>query len=161
MKLFVSPGQVNAHGLCRVCGRHVQLRCLQNFDFFRFGFLDAHERGVTEFAAARPFVPHEVEGNERSPKKPTKPADYKRGEPEKALGEAAVRVEATYTQPAETHNPMEPHATIAVWDGPNLTLYDKTTMGDTQQSKDRFITEVYDEVKGLPPVVDGKRVPSP
>jgi glyoxylase-like metal-dependent hydrolase (beta-lactamase superfamily II) len=35
--------------------------------------------------------------------------------------------------------------------------YDKTTLGDTQQSKDRFITEVYDEVGGLPPVVDGKR----
>ena len=43
----------------------------------------------------------------------------------------------------------------------NLTApYDKTTLGDTQQSKDRFITEVYDEVKGLPPVVDGKRTPS-
>jgi glyoxylase-like metal-dependent hydrolase (beta-lactamase superfamily II) len=40
----------------------------------------------------------------------------------------------------------------------NLTApYDKTTLGDTQQSKDRFITEVYDEVAGLPPVVDGKR----
>ena len=26
-----------------------------------------------------------------------------------------------------------------------------------QQSKDRFITEVYDEVKDFPPVVDGKR----
>ena len=40
----------------------------------------------------------------------------------------------------------------------NLTApYDKTTLGDTQQSKDRFITEVYDEVGGLPPVVDGKR----
>ena len=43
----------------------------------------------------------------------------------------------------------------------NLTApYDKTTLGDTQQSKDRFITEVYDEVKGLPPVVDGKRTSS-
>ena len=41
----------------------------------------------------------------------------------------------------------------------NLTLpYDKTTQGDTQQSKDRFITEVYDEVSAFPPVVDGKRV---
>ena len=40
----------------------------------------------------------------------------------------------------------------------NLTApYDKTTQGDTQQSKDRFITEVYDEVRDLPPVVDGKR----
>ena len=35
--------------------------------------------------------------------------------------------------------------------------YDKTTQGDTQESKDRFITEVYDEVKDFPPVVDGKR----
>lgn len=35
--------------------------------------------------------------------------------------------------------------------------YDATTQGDTQQSKDRFITEVYDEVKDFPPVVDGKR----
>jgi cyclase len=40
----------------------------------------------------------------------------------------------------------------------NLTApYDKTTLGDTQQSKDRFITEVYDEVKNFPPIVDGKR----
>ena len=40
----------------------------------------------------------------------------------------------------------------------NLTApYDKTTKGDTQQSKDRFITEVFDEVKDFPPVVDGKR----
>ena len=40
----------------------------------------------------------------------------------------------------------------------NLTApYDKTTQGDTQQSKDRFITEAYDEVKDFPPLVDGKR----
>lgn len=35
--------------------------------------------------------------------------------------------------------------------------YDATTLGDTQQSKDRFITEVYDEAGGLPEIVDGKR----
>jgi cyclase len=40
----------------------------------------------------------------------------------------------------------------------NLTApYDKTIQGDTQQSKDRFITEAYDEVKDFPPVVEGKR----
>jgi cyclase len=40
----------------------------------------------------------------------------------------------------------------------NLTApYDRTTQGDTQQSKDRFITEVFDEVTDFPPVVDGKR----
>jgi len=40
----------------------------------------------------------------------------------------------------------------------NLTApYDKTTLGDTQQSKDRFITEIYDEIRDFPPVVNGKR----
>ena len=40
----------------------------------------------------------------------------------------------------------------------NLTApYDATTLGDTKQSKDRFITEVYDEVKDFPPVVSGQR----
>jgi cyclase len=40
----------------------------------------------------------------------------------------------------------------------NLTApYDATTMGDTRQSKERFITEVYDELKDFPPVVEGKR----
>jgi glyoxylase-like metal-dependent hydrolase (beta-lactamase superfamily II) len=40
----------------------------------------------------------------------------------------------------------------------NLTApYDTATQGDTQQSKDRFITEAYDEVKDFPPVVNGRR----
>lgn len=40
----------------------------------------------------------------------------------------------------------------------NLTApYDATTLGDTQQSKDRFITEVYDELKDFPPLVGGVR----
>jgi cyclase len=40
----------------------------------------------------------------------------------------------------------------------NLTApYDATTQGETKQSKDRFITEVYDEVKDFPPLVSGKR----
>jgi xanthine dehydrogenase YagR molybdenum-binding subunit len=48
------------------------------------------------------------------------------GDADKALAEAPVRVEQTYTTPMETHNPMEPHATIAAWDGERLTLYDST-----------------------------------
>lgn len=40
----------------------------------------------------------------------------------------------------------------------NLTApYDATTLGDTQQSKDRFISEVYEELKDFPPVENGVR----
>src|SRR5438445_1160078 len=47
----------------------------------------------------------------------------------KAIRDAAVKIERTYTMPDRHHNPMEPHATLAVWDGPGtLTLYDSTQM---------------------------------
>jgi len=35
--------------------------------------------------------------------------------------------------------------------------YDAATQGSTQQSSDRFITEVYEELKDFPPVVNGER----
>lgn len=35
--------------------------------------------------------------------------------------------------------------------------YSQSTQGDTQQSKDRFITAVFDEVRDFPPVVNGRR----
>ena len=31
-----------------------------------------------------------------------------------------------YTTPMEHHNPMEPHATVAQWEGDRLTLHDAT-----------------------------------
>lgn len=45
-----------------------------------------------------------------------------------AAGMAAgeVRVDAVYSTPMEHHNPMEPHATVAEWNGERLTLYDAT-----------------------------------
>ena len=39
--------------------------------------------------------------------------------------------------------------------------YDSTTQGDTERSRNRFIIEVYDEVPGLPPIVDGRRTMPP
>jgi xanthine dehydrogenase YagR molybdenum-binding subunit len=39
---------------------------------------------------------------------------------------ADVRVDAVYTTPMQTHNPMEPHATLAYWEGDKLTLHDAT-----------------------------------
>jgi hypothetical protein len=40
----------------------------------------------------------------------------------------------------------------------NLTApYDQNTLGGDEQSTNRFLTEVYDELGDFPPVVDGKR----
>src|SRR5919199_2301623 len=40
-----------------------------------------------------------------------------------ALASAAVRLDETYTTPVVHHNPMEPHATIAIWADEELTVY--------------------------------------
>jgi xanthine dehydrogenase YagR molybdenum-binding subunit len=53
------------------------------------------------------------------------PPVYRRGEVEAALETAEVRIDATYTAPMHHHAAMEPHATVAVWDGDrHLTVHD-------------------------------------
>jgi xanthine dehydrogenase YagR molybdenum-binding subunit len=49
-----------------------------------------------------------------------------RGDAAAAFASAPVKLDYTYVTPAETHNPLELHATIAIWDGPMLTLYEST-----------------------------------
>ncbi len=49
-----------------------------------------------------------------------------RGDADAAFASAPVKLDETYGTPAETHNPLELHATTAMWDGEILTLYDST-----------------------------------
>jgi xanthine dehydrogenase YagR molybdenum-binding subunit len=55
---------------------------------------------------------------------PQFPTDTEDGDIERGLKDAAHTIDETYTTPAEHNNAMEPHATLAFWDGPKLTLYD-------------------------------------
>jgi len=48
----------------------------------------------------------------------------KRGDPDAAFNSAPVKLDATYITPVETHNPIETHASVAVWSGDNVTLYE-------------------------------------
>ena len=57
---------------------------------------------------------------------PAFPNETGQGDPDAALAAAAVSVDATYSTPAFHNNPMEPHATVAVWEHGGLTLYDST-----------------------------------
>ncbi len=55
------------------------------------------------------------------------PSSSHRGDMQAGLSAANTYLNAVYGTPFEVHNPMEPHATIAVWDSPDhLTLYDAT-----------------------------------
>jgi xanthine dehydrogenase YagR molybdenum-binding subunit len=83
--------------------------------------------GVTYDEARPSVVLEESSSTEEPPENPTSPTFKPRGDFEKAFSDAPVKVDATYTTPRENHNPMEPHATIAVWHGDReLTLYDST-----------------------------------
>ncbi len=64
-----------------------------------------------------------------------RPPDSQRGDPDTAFADAVARLDATYITPMEHHNPMEPHATIARWDGNRLTIWTATQgIAGAQQS---------------------------
>ena len=55
------------------------------------------------------------------------PSDTSKGDFDGAFAAAKVKVDHSYTTPIEHHNPMEMHATLAVWQGDDhLTVYDST-----------------------------------
>ncbi|MDI7066629.1 hypothetical protein QMO17_35965, partial [Klebsiella pneumoniae] len=65
---------------------------------------------VLDFAQAKP--------NGHAPDKPQgRTTDTQRGSFEDGMRSGAVHIDAVYTTPIEHHNPMEPHATMARWDG--------------------------------------------
>lgn len=83
----------------------------------------APEAALLDFAAERrrAYRPDSLTGGE---------PDTRRGDPEAAWQRAPFRIDATYSTPVEHHNPMEPHATIAAWNGDELALYDSTQYVD-------------------------------
>jgi xanthine dehydrogenase YagR molybdenum-binding subunit len=52
--------------------------------------------------------------------------ESERGDAAKGFSTAAIQVDQTYDLPPETHNPIELHASVAVWDGTAFTLYETT-----------------------------------
>lgn len=80
------------------------------------------ETHATDFEAnaISAVVPQSVQRSQNSPF-----TDYERGDPH-AIERAEVKIESTYTIPTQHHQPLEPHAIIAVWEAEDkLTVYDK------------------------------------
>jgi xanthine dehydrogenase YagR molybdenum-binding subunit len=82
----------------------------------------APESANTDISRVEPVLPTQ----EQTDQGKRRPPETRRGDPETAHAAAEVKVEETYVIPREHHNPIEMHATIAVWDGDHLTLFDKT-----------------------------------
>jgi xanthine dehydrogenase YagR molybdenum-binding subunit len=50
------------------------------------------------------------------------PAQMQRGDVEVGLAAATRKIVETYETPSQYHNPMEPHAIVAAWDGDKLSI---------------------------------------
>ncbi|WP_348270126.1 xanthine dehydrogenase family protein molybdopterin-binding subunit [Edaphobacter paludis] len=68
----------------------------------------------------------DFEGLLKDARPPKRGGTSRRGDPDASLAKAAATIEQTYSTPVQNHNPMEPHATIAAWDGDKLNVYDAT-----------------------------------
>ena len=78
------------------------------------------ENGEYDLAEAKPSVTTPPEGT----------PDKNVGDVETAFSAAAVQLDAIYTTPDQSHMAMEPHASMAVWEGDKLTLWTSNQMID-------------------------------
>jgi xanthine dehydrogenase YagR molybdenum-binding subunit len=81
----------------------------------------ASEKGRYDLASAMPEAIMPAPRNGASP-------DTRLGDPDAAFAVAPVKIDVTYSTPAQSHAMMEPHATLAVWSGDELTLYTANQM---------------------------------
>jgi xanthine dehydrogenase YagR molybdenum-binding subunit len=57
---------------------------------------------------------------------PAYPGRSEQGDPDRALREAEVVIDQTYSTPAQHNNPIETHSTVALWKDGALTVYDSS-----------------------------------
>ena len=86
---------------------------------------------VIDYAVDTPAADLDTQCAEGTLYKPTnvwgEPTDDARGDPATVFGTAAVEVQAVYSTALQHHVAMEPHATVAAWDGDRLTVWESTT----------------------------------
>jgi xanthine dehydrogenase YagR molybdenum-binding subunit len=102
--------------------------------------LDHAERAVAAlrvtYAAERPVVdPNDKNAQAIAPEAAGVHGDTSRGDADRAMADAAVRIDATYDIARENHNPMEPHAVVAAWNGDRLTLWSKSQFVVNEQAE--------------------------
>ena len=83
-------------------------------------------------------------------------ADVTRGDAAAALAQAAVRIEADFDIGRQNHNPMEPHATVAAWNGDRLTLWSKSQFVVNEQAEIAAVFGIpADNVEVICPFIGG------
>jgi len=111
----------------RYYGQYVALAVADTFENAKA----AADEVSIEYAKEKPNVDTHLEADDDPPAVSTtfnvrKRLQSERGDFDEAFRDAPEKLDETYVTPAETHNPLELHATTAVWDGTTLTLYESS-----------------------------------
>lgn len=109
------------------------------------------ERPEVDPAKTEPVVP----GAAQLPN-PRLHADEERGNADSAFAQAPVKVDGTYEIARQNHNPMEPHATVAAWEGDRLTLWSKSQFVINEQAEIAAVFGIpIDNVQVVCPFIGG------
>ena len=138
-KILRSTPQAGFSGICeerrppfeddviRYYGQYIALAVADTFETAKA----AADAVRATYAAEQPNVdPHLVADDEphevMTTFGPQKRLQSERGDPDAAFAAAPAKLDQTYVTPFETHNPLEPHSTTAMWEGETLTLYESS-----------------------------------
>src|ERR1700688_744856 len=92
----------------------------------------------------------------RAPQGAGGPPDSAVGDFARAFATAPVQLDVTYTTPLQSHAMMEPHATLAMWEGDNLILHTSNQM--LNQGRDavaRTLNIPVENVRLISPFIGG------
>ncbi len=111
----------------RYYGQYIAVAVAETFETAKA----AADAVVATYAAEQPnvelhLVADDEPGEVMTTFGPLKRLESQRGDPDAAFDSAPVKLDHTYVTPFETHNPLEPHSTTAVWEGSTLTLYESS-----------------------------------
>src|SRR5213082_682259 len=138
-RIFRSVQEPGFEGICeerrppfeddvvRYYGQYVALAVADTFEHAKA----AADAVRVTYSKAKPNVETDLKADDEPDVVPTTVAptprlQSQRGDAEGAFAGAAVKLDETYVTPTETHNPLELHATTAVWEDSRLTLYEST-----------------------------------
>jgi xanthine dehydrogenase YagR molybdenum-binding subunit len=87
---------------------------------------------------------------------PSCPTDSTRGDFEGGVQSGDIEINAIYSTPMEHHNPMEPHATLACWDGPKLLVVDATqAVNSVRTTLSAYLGISKEDIRVIAPFLGG------
>ncbi|MEQ1606673.1 MAG: xanthine dehydrogenase family protein molybdopterin-binding subunit [Pyrinomonadaceae bacterium] len=123
----INPGSVFQGTKIDFYGQHMAVVVAETFEQARAA------AGLIKATYAKTDARANFEELAKSAQKGTRP-DAVRGDFEKEFAAAEHKIDFTYETPIEHHHPMEPHSSIAMWEGEKLVIYNPSQVVNGMQN---------------------------